>query len=138
MIDFVRVQPDIRWREEVSSAEVDALHAVAFGHEPTNRDWFAQMQDHSLGWVTARLVHDLVGFVNVAWDGGAHAFVIDTAVSPNHQRERIGSQMVAIAGEHARQAGCEWLHVDFEPSAANFYLRECGFSPTAAGLLRLR
>jgi hypothetical protein len=34
-------------------------------------------------------------------------------------------------------AGCEWLHVDFEPELRRFYLDACGFRPTDAGLIRL-
>ncbi|MFD1374091.1 hypothetical protein [Actinoplanes sichuanensis] len=30
-----------------------------------------------------------------------------------------------------------WLHVDFEPHLARFYLEGCGFQPTRAGLVRL-
>jgi hypothetical protein len=42
-----------------------------------------------------------------------------------------------MATEHARTAGCEWLHVDFEPHLTEFYMDRCGFRPTSAGLLRL-
>lgn len=38
------------------------------------------MNRHSLGWVCARFDGALVGFVNVAWDGAAHAFILDTVV----------------------------------------------------------
>ena len=44
-------------------------------------DWRAQVERHSLGWVCATDGGgSLVGFVNVAWDGGVHAFVLDTLV----------------------------------------------------------
>ena len=46
--------------------------------------------------------------------------------------------MVAFAAEHARAAGCEWLHVDFDDELRAFYLEACGFEPTAAGLIHLR
>jgi hypothetical protein len=43
---------------------------------------------------------------------------------------------VRRATELARQRGALWLHVDFEPKLEAFY-RQCGFRPTAAGLMRL-
>ena len=125
-----------QWRGEFTSTEIDALHAEGFGHEPTRRDWKAQLGQHSLGWVCARQDR-LVGFVNVSWDGSGHAFIIDTVVARDHRRHAIGQQLVAAAVRQATAAGCEWLHVDFEGHLRAFYIDACGFSPTMAGLLRL-
>jgi hypothetical protein len=36
-----------------------------------------------------------------------------------------------------RDAGCEFLHVDFEPHLRGFYFGGCGFEPAEAGLMRL-
>jgi GNAT superfamily N-acetyltransferase len=91
--------------------------------------------EHSLAWVAAYDGEQLAGFVNIAWNGGAHAFVLDTTVHPEQRRRGIGRELVRIAAEAAREAGCEWLHVDFEPQFAPFY-EACGFGPTA-GLMRL-
>jgi hypothetical protein len=38
---------------------------------------------------------------------------------------------------NARAVGCQWLHVDFEPNLASFYLDTCGFRRTDAGLVHL-
>ena len=78
----------------------------------------------------------MVGFVNVAWDGGVHAFVLDTAVDPQYRRQGIATELVRRAANLARDGGAHWLHVDFEPHYEGFY-RACGFGPTAAGLMRL-
>lgn len=78
----------------------------------------------------------LIGFVNVAWDGGVHAFILDTCVDPDFRRQGIASRLVERAAEVARARGAHWLHVDFEPQLEGFY-RQCGFGPTAAGLMRL-
>ena len=40
-------------------------------------------------------------------------------------------------GAPAREARCEWLHVDFEDDLRSFYFDACGFISTNAGLLRL-
>jgi GNAT superfamily N-acetyltransferase len=79
----------------------------------------------------------LVGFVNVAWDGGDHAFLIDTKTRVDRQREGIGTLVVRAAIEDARAAGCEWLHVDFRPELRPFYVAACGFRETDAGLFHL-
>ena len=126
------------WRGEFTNAEVEPLHAAGFDR-PVNdaNDWWPPLNRHSLGWVCAREDGRLVGFVNVAWDGGVHAFVLDTVVAPAAGRRGIGTRLVAIATENARAAGCEWLHVDFEDHLAGFYLGCGGFRPTAAGLINL-
>jgi GNAT superfamily N-acetyltransferase len=49
----------------------------------------------------------------VAWDGGDHAFLLDTKVAGEHQRQGIATALVGLAARHAQAAGCEWLHVDF-------------------------
>ncbi|WP_212527235.1 GNAT family N-acetyltransferase [Actinospica durhamensis] len=125
------------WRGEFDSADVEALHGEGFGHRPVAYDWFAQVSRHSLGWVCAYRDARLIGFVNVAWDGAGHAFILDTVVSADEQHRGVGARLVALATQHARDAGCEWLHVDFEPHLRAFYLESCGFTAADAGLIRL-
>jgi ribosomal protein S18 acetylase RimI-like enzyme len=104
----------------------------------SKRGWWDRIRPHSLGWVTARMDEGLlVGFVNVAWDGGDHAFLLDPKVRPDRRRRGIGTELVRIAARHAKDAGCEWLHVDFEDDLVAFYLDACGFTATSAGLIRL-
>jgi ribosomal protein S18 acetylase RimI-like enzyme len=125
------------WRGDFENAEANALHAEAFGHPVLDDDWQRQVEKHSLGWVCARDGGELVGFVNVPWDGGVHAFILDTIVLETSRGQGIGTQLVAIATAEARMAGCEWLHVDFEDHLRGFYLDACGFTPTNAGLIAL-
>ncbi|CAN5331228.1 GNAT family N-acetyltransferase [soil metagenome] len=125
------------WRGDFHNAEVNALHAEAFDHPVLEDDWREQVQKHSLGWVCARQGHDLLGFVNVAWDGAIHAFVLDTMVAKKAGRKGIGTQLVAVAVSESRAAGCEWLHVDFDDPLRAFYFDACGFTRTNAGLIEL-
>lgn len=125
------------WRGAFDNAAINALHAEAFAHRVLADDWQAQVRRHSLGWVCARDADRLVGFVNVAWDGGVHAFVLDTMVAADARRRGIARALVAIAVREARAAGCEWLHVDFDPHLRSFYFAACGFTPTDAGVIRL-
>jgi len=126
-----------RWRGEFSNEAVNRLHAEAFGHRLLQDDWWGQVNRHSLGWVCAQDGADLVGFVNVAWDGAIHAFILDTMVAANHRRQSIATEMLAICTREARNARCEWLHVDFEEHLRPFYFERAGFAPTHAGLIRL-
>jgi GNAT superfamily N-acetyltransferase len=126
-----------QWRGDFDSSDLEALHAEGFGHQPVAFDWKTQVEDHSLGWVCARDGDDLIGFVNVAWDGAGHAFVLDTLVAERARRQGVGRQLVAVAVENARVAGCEWLHVDFDDHLRDFYFQACGFEPTNAGLIAL-
>ena len=125
------------WRGNFANAEVNSLHAEGFEHRMLDDDWWAQVNRHSLGWVCARDGDDLVGFVNVAWDGSVHAFMLDTLVAGVARRHGVGTRLVDVATENARAAGCEWLHVDFEDHLRAFYFDACGFTPTNAGLIRL-
>jgi GNAT superfamily N-acetyltransferase len=124
------------WRGSFDNSELNALHAEGFDHEVDTYDWWRQLNRHSLGWVCAR-DDSLVGFVNVAWDGGSHAFILDTLVAAGARRRGIGAELVRVAAGRARDAGCEWLHVDFEDRLRDFYLEACGFTETNAGLIRL-
>jgi GNAT superfamily N-acetyltransferase len=126
-----------QWRGEFDSAEVEVLHAQGFDHAPGDHDWESQVEKHSLGWVTARDLDELVGFVNIVWDGATHAFVLDTMVAEKARRRGVGTRVVAVAVEEARRAGCDWLHVDFDDRLEDFYLAACGFEPTEAGLIAL-
>lgn len=125
-------------RFPVDDPELSALHAAAFEGEADVQPWAERLERWALTWVGAFSNDQLVGFVQVCWDGGAHAFVLDTAVHPDHGRQGIGKQLVLTAAEEARKAGCEWLHVDYEPHLKAFYEDACGFRPTDAGLLKLR
>ncbi|MCP3805337.1 GNAT family N-acetyltransferase [Allokutzneria sp. A3M-2-11 16] len=125
------------WRGEFGNAEVNGLHAEGFGGRVRDDDWWGQVNAHSLGWVCARQREQLVGFVNVAWDGGVHAFVLDTLAAKKVQRQGVGTELIRTVTEHARANGCEWLHVDFEEHLRGFYIDSCGFRPTQAGLIRL-
>jgi GNAT superfamily N-acetyltransferase len=132
--------PELVWRGEFTSTELNALHAEAFRtrlYADDEWDWWSLVNRHSLGWVVARQRAELVGFVNVVWDGLVHAWLQDTMVAAGARGGGIGTAVVAAATEGARTAGCEWLHVDFDDDVRAFYLGACGFTPASAGLLHL-
>lgn len=124
---------DYRLNEAPDPVALHALWRAAWGSEVGD---LSPVLARSLCFVTAYSEAHLIGFVNVAWDGGVHAFVLDTTVHPQVQRQGVGTELVQRAAEAARAAGIHWLHVDFEPHLTGFY-RDCGFRPTGAGLLRL-
>lgn len=102
-------------------------------HQPTE---FGAQLSHSLAYLGAFSDTQLVGYVNLAWDGGIHAFLLDTTVHPAFQGRGIGRQLVQAALEAACARGIHWVHVDYEPDLKGFYAA-CGFQPTEAGLARL-
>jgi GNAT superfamily N-acetyltransferase len=141
------------WRGAFENTEVSLLHADAFGspidagnsdnsvntgNTAQEVDWRSNVAAHSLGWVTARDADQrLVGFVNVIWDGGAHAWIQDLMVLSASRNCGVATRLVAMARDAAARAGCEWLHVDFEEGLRPFYLDACGFAPATAGLIHL-
>jgi GNAT superfamily N-acetyltransferase len=111
-----------------------ALLASAWGGPPDPA--YPRVLAHSLLFVAAFDAERLVGFANVATDGGVHAFLLDPTVDPDFQRQGIGTALVRLAARESVTLGCEWLHVDYEAHLAPFYAA-AGFKATAAGIMRL-
>ncbi len=103
----------------VDSEELNKLFASGWC-EHASRDW-SQVLTRSLVFVCAYMEGRLVGFVNVAWDGGVHGFVLDTTVHPDVHRRGIGRGLINRAVVEARACNLQWLHVDFEPHLRGFY-----------------
>ena len=119
----------------VANGALNALFTDAWpGH--VERDFQAVLA-RSLGCVCAYAGRELVGFVNVAWDGGLHAFLLDPTVRSDMRHRGIGRELVSRARDLARRAGATWLHVDYAREHGDFYLA-CGFRETRAGLMELR
>ena len=126
----------LRWRDDVSDGELVDLTRAHGGVAVAG--WWDRVREHSLGWASARrATGELIGFVNVAWDGGDHAFLLDPKVHADYQRRGIGTELVRRCEQAARDAGCSWLHVDFRPELRPFYFQACGFRATDAGLIDL-
>lgn len=129
------MEPRIRYgtRQELDLEKLGALFEAAWG---SPKPGYGRVFAHSFTWVSASSGDELVGFVNVAWDGDMHFFLLDTTVHPNWRRKGIGRRLVREAIEACRGRG-EWLHVDAnEDLMTGFYL-QCGFEATPAGLLKL-
>ncbi len=97
---------------------------------------FQPILSRSLAYLCAWDDTALIGFVNLAWDGGIHAFLLDTTVHPAYRRRGIGQSLVRQACATARDHGITWVHVDFEDQLADFYYG-CGFQSSGAGVLNL-
>lgn len=63
------------WRGCFENTEVQRLHPEAFDHLIIDYDWNR-------------------GFVNVAWDGGGYAFILDTMVATNQRRRGLATQLI--------------------------------------------
>jgi GNAT superfamily N-acetyltransferase len=115
----------------------DALnHLLADAWPDHARRDFSRILPRSLGYVCAFAGNRVIGFVNVAWDGDMHAFLLDPMVQTEFRRRGIGTALVRHAANLARSKGAEWLHVDYEPHLEEFYAK-CGFKNTRAGLINL-
>jgi ribosomal protein S18 acetylase RimI-like enzyme len=117
-----------------SEEELQPMWQAAWG-SPWSGD-LAFILTRSLTHACAYAGDRVIGYVNVAWDGGVHAFVLDTTVDPEFQRRGIARELVRLVTAEAKTRGAHWLHVDYEPHLNSFY-ESCGFRPTAAGLIDL-
>ena len=120
---------------ELSDRELNELFSSAWENYSERK--FQSVLEKSLTYVSAFDGSCLVGFVNVAWDGGIHGFILDTTVHPEFQHRGIGSELMRRAARISAERGIEWLHVDYESHLDAFYVG-CGFRKTVAGLLNLR
>lgn len=127
-----------RVRPKIDDTEMDRLHAEGFDHPVAGYDWSTQLERHSLTWIGAYRDEKLVGFVNVAWDGGVHGFLLDTAVASHLRGRGIGTRLVREAIAAVRRVpGIEWLHVDADDALMSGFYGPAGFEPTPAGLVKV-
>lgn len=121
-------------RAHVAESELQDLFEVAWGSRKCD---FGPVLARSFTWITARVRDRLVGFVNVAWDGGVHYFLLDTTVHPDWRHQGIGRRLVleAISDCHAGQG--EWIHVDADDALMTSFYSRCGFEPAPAGLVHV-
>jgi ribosomal protein S18 acetylase RimI-like enzyme len=123
-----------RVRPDISTEDQDQLRAEGFEHHVPGYDWSSQL-DRSLLWIGAFAGDRLVGFVNLAWDGGVHTFLLDTAVAADMRHRGIGTRLVREAISAAREhAGVEWVHVDADEELMRRLYLPAGFSPSPAGI----
>ncbi|HAZ27352.1 TPA: GNAT family N-acetyltransferase [Candidatus Acetothermia bacterium] len=103
---------------------------------PDQRQDYDQVLARSLTWIGAFDGERLIGYANVAWDGGVHAFLLDPTVHPAFRRRGVGTRLVkealAAVAEHPE---IEWVHVDSSEELMERFYFPTGFRPTAAGLV---
>jgi ribosomal protein S18 acetylase RimI-like enzyme len=121
-------------KPDLSDAELNDLFSSSWTSHTLRA--FGPVLQRSLTYFAAYQESTLVGFVNVAWDGGDHAFLLDPTVLPPCRRRGIGLALVTAAVKASAASGAEWLHVDYEATLNQFY-RRARFRPTQAGLIRL-
>jgi membrane protease YdiL (CAAX protease family)/GNAT superfamily N-acetyltransferase len=132
----MRPMDDISFSENPSVGD-DELNALFERSWPSHtRRSFQPVLARSLTYIVARQGDRLVGYVNLATDGGVHAFLLDTTVDPDFRERGIGSALIqrAIAAAGRKRMG--WVHVDFDEKHDILY-RRAGFQPTLAGLVKL-
>jgi GNAT superfamily N-acetyltransferase len=128
--------PELAYRVNPPLTNDDLNALMAAGWRDHKRRDFRPVLSRSLAYICAYHQEQLIGFVNLAWDGGEHSFILDTLVHPELRRHGIGRELVSRAVAEAERHGLKWVHVDFEPHLQAFY-DACGFRSTAAGLIKL-
>src|SRR6266849_10460223 len=90
------MEPEVRYerRPTLDGQSLQALFIAGWGAPKPGYD---SVLARSFTWVAAVSGNDLVGFVNVAWDGGVHFFLLDTTVHPAWRGGGIGRRLVEEA-----------------------------------------
>jgi GNAT superfamily N-acetyltransferase len=100
--------------------ELQHLFGRAWGGDGKTN--YERVLERAFTWIIARHHDRLVGFANVAWDGGSHLFLLDTTVDPDYQQRGIGTRLVRTAIAACQGHG-EWIQViiadaAFDPAAS--------------------
>ena len=108
-------------REAVGYSRAEEDYPAAFSRYSTTASAYDEA-DHLMGWCSA------------VSDGARHAFIVDVIVSPEHQRQGIGRELLLRVVDGEREKGISIIHADFARPEAGFYER-CGFRIGLAGIL---
>jgi GNAT superfamily N-acetyltransferase len=127
---------DVEYRMKPPLTEEQLEPLFREGFVESDVQGYARVLERSLTWVGAFHNGELIGFVNLAWDGKEHAFLLDAVVRERVRNRGVGIQMVRRAIAAAREAGVRWVHVDYEPHLDGFWAR-AGMLPTRARVLYL-
>lgn len=127
---FVSDGVTYRWRGPVTDAEMVELVNAHGGTAEVG--WWDRIRPHSLTPAGTSLTSSTSHLT-----AETMPFSLTRKTHGAHQRKGIGMRSVQFAAQHAKAAGCEWLHVDFDADLAPFYFDACGFRPTDAGLIHL-
>ena len=98
-------------KSQVTDDDLNNLFASAWVHHAERP--FGPILAHSLTYVCAYHEGQLIGFVNVAWDGGIHGFILDTS--------RLNEQELRQLGVEARDS----LVSDHLMLVADFAIAKC-------------
>lgn len=119
-----RVRPDLR------NEQLEALLGGPYD--------YLNILARSLTWIGAFDGDRLIGYANVAWDGGVHAFLLDPTVEESYRHRGIGTQLVKEAlAATAKAPEIEWMHVDSDEALMRDFYEPAGFRPAPAGLVHL-
>jgi hypothetical protein len=71
---------EVRRQPPLDNSQINALFSNSWPDHQT-RD-FQPILARSLSYLGSFAGEQLVGFLNIAWDGGAHGFIFDVTVAP--------------------------------------------------------
>ncbi len=124
----------ISLNSSVTSLEINALMHVCWdAHEECD---YQNILVKSLSYATVRDGDTLIGFCNLAWDGGRHATIFDLNVHPDFRKQGLALKMLEMLKGVAKSNNVKFLHVDCSPHLEPLY-KKAGFEMISAGLICL-
>lgn len=119
----------------IDRAQLDQLFLRGWG---APRPHYEQVLERSFAWVTAHRDGRLLGFANVAWDGGSNYFLLDLTIDPScADQDEIFKDMIEAAVDRCRKEGGS-LRIDAPDELLKSFFQPMGFKPVSAGVMNLK
>lgn len=124
----------IEQNSDITSDEINSLMSLCW--DDFEEVDYQHILDKSLAYITARYDSQLIGFYNLAWDGGRHATIFDLNVHPDYRHQGVALEMLKMAPIIAKKNNIKFLHVDFDLKLEKLY-KKAGFEMISAGIIQL-
>lgn len=118
----------------VDLSQLNQLFTRVWGAPKPN---YEQVLGRSFAWVMVYRDGKLLGFANVAWDGGPNFFLLDVSIDPSSADEdKIFTDMIEAAVQRCRKEGGS-MRVDAPEELLKSYFQPLGFKPVSAAVINL-
>ena len=115
--------------------QLDRLFTRVWGAPKPN---YEQVLERSFAWVLVFRGGQLLGFANVAWDGGPNYFLMDLSIDPScAEDDQIFKGMIEAAVQRCQKEGGS-VRIDAPEDLLQSFFQPLGFRRVTAGVIHLQ